>query len=90
MQLLLETSPLFNCNALFDFLVPPVYLYCKWLVMIMSKSIARFTEKTACFLCQHSSQRAMILLSRYYVEKGGTNMNYAKKVVIFITMHIFS
>ena len=30
-----------------------------------------------------------ILISRYYRVRGRTNMNYAKKVVIFITMHIF-
>ena len=41
-------------------------------------------------MCYHSSQRAMILLSRYYVARGVTNMNDAKKVVIFITIHIFS
>ena len=31
-----------------------------------------------------------ILLSRYYIARGGTNTNYAKKVVIFIIMHTFS
>ena len=38
----------------------------------------------------HSSQREIILLSWYYVERGGTNMNYTNKAVIFITMDIFS
>ena len=89
MQFLLETYPLFNSNTLFNFLIPLAYLYWKWLVIITSKSIKHFTEKPACFICHHSSKRAMILLSRYYVARGGTNMNYAKKVVIFITMHIF-
>ena len=31
-----------------------------------------------------------ILLSRYYIVRGGVNINYAKKVVIFIIMHTFS
>ena len=30
------------------------------------------------------------LFSRYYIVRGGINMNYPKKVVIFIIMHTFS
>ena len=55
----------------------------------MSKSITHFSVKAICFICRHASQRKMILLSRYYITRGGTTMYYAKKVVIFITMHIF-
>ena len=90
MQLLLETCILSNSNTLFDFSIPLAYLYWKCPVIITSKSITHFTEKTACFICHYSSQRAMILLSRYYVATGGTNLNYAKKVIIFITIHIFT
>ena len=51
---------------------------------------AFFFEKTVSFICRHSSQRTMILLSRFCTAGGEATMNYAKKVVIFITMHIFS
>ena len=47
----------------------------------MSKSI---TEETVCFICRDSSQRTMILLSRYCTARGGAAMSYAKKVVIFL------
>ena len=79
MQLLSETCPLFNINTLFDFLISLAYLYRNWLVIITSKSITHFTEKTVYFICRHSSQRAIILLSRYYIARVGTTMNYAKK-----------
>ena len=72
MQLLLETSRFFNSNALFDFLIPPACLCWKCLVIITSKSITHFTEKAACFICPYFTQRAMILLSRYYVARGET------------------
>ena len=90
MQLLLETCPLFNSDALSDFLIPLAWLYWQLLVIITSKSKTYFTQKTVYFICHHSSQPAFILLSWYYVARDGTNMNYTKKVVIFITMHIFS
>ena len=48
-----------------------------------------FSGITICFICRHSSQRTMKLLSRYYTARGGTTMNYTKEVIIFITMHIF-
>ena len=53
----------------------------------MSKSI---TEETVCFICRDSSQRTMILLSRYCTARGGAAMSYAKKSRHFFTMHIFS
>ena len=31
-----------------------------------------------------------ILLSRYYKTRGGANMSYAKKIVIFTIMRMFS
>ena len=65
-----------------DFLIPLAYLYWKWLVIITSKSITHCSEKTVCFICHHSSQLTMIL-SWYYTARGGSTMNYAKKVVIF-------
>ena len=77
-------------KTLFDFLIPLAYLYWKWLVIITSKSIKHFSKKTVCFICRHSSQRRMISFSQYYTTRGGTTMNYAKQVFIFITMHIFS
>ena len=49
--------------------------------------------------CQHEIKRsnpiqsnplALISLSRCYIARGQTTMNYTKKIVIFITMHIFS
>ena len=47
---------------------------------------AFFRKKTVCFICRHSSQPAMISLIRYYTARGWTTMNYAKKVITFITM----
>ena len=35
------------------------------------------------------SASVMKELSRYYIARGGTTMHYAKKVVIFIVVHIF-
>ena len=55
----------------------------------MSEPLTHFSEKTVRFIFRHSSQRTMILLSRYYAARGSGTMNYAKKVFIFITMHIF-
>ena len=60
MQLLLQTCQLFNSSTLFDILIPLPYLYWKWFVIITSKSITHFTEKTVCFICRYSSQRLMI------------------------------
>ena len=45
----------------------------------MSKSITHFSEKIVCFICRHSNQRTMILLSQFYTARGGTIMNYTKK-----------
>ena len=42
-----------------------------------------FFQKKLCFICRHSSQRKMILLSRYYSARGGTAMTYAKKCTFF-------
>ena len=80
----------YNKRTSFDFLISLTFLYWKWLVIITSKSIMHFSKKTVCFIWRHSSKRAMILLSRCYIAKGGTTMNYAKIVVIIITMHILS
>ena len=49
-----------------------------------------FSGITIRFICRHSSQHTMKLLSRYYTARGGTTMNYTKEVIIFIIMHIFS
>ena len=51
---------------------------------------AIFLKKTVCLICRHSSLRTMTLLSRNYTARRGTTMNYAKTVVIFVAMHIFS
>ena len=48
-----------------------------------------FFRKNIFFICRHTSQHTMVLLSRYYTARGGTTMNYAKNVVISIFMHIF-
>ena len=74
----------YDKRNLFDFLIPLAYLYWKWLIIITSKSLTHFSKKkTVCFIYRDSSRRMMILLSRCYTVRGGTTMNYAKKVVIF-------
>ena len=40
------------------------------------------------FFCRHSTQHVLVALSRYYRASVGTVMNYAKKIVVFITMHM--
>ena len=52
-----------------------------------SKTI--FYQKKVCLICHHFSQRSLIL-SWYYIARGETIMNYAKKIVICVNMDIFS
>ena len=62
-----------------------------WLKMSRHNNVKiynAFFRKNLCFICRHSSQRMMILLSRYYSSRHGTAITYAKKVGIFITIHI--
>ena len=84
----LQEFKLYNKCTLFDFLILLAYLYWKWLVIIASKSVTPFSEKSVYFIYHYSSQRRMIL-SGSYIARGGTVMNYAKRVVIFLTMYIF-
>ena len=68
-------------NFLFAFLIPLIYLHRKYLIIITSKSITHF-------FCRHFTQHVLVALSRYYRASVGTVMNYAKKIVVFITMHM--
>ena len=61
-------------------------LYWKCLVTIPSKSY--FLLRTLHLTCHHSKQHTVMLCSRYYIARVVTTMNYAKKNVIFITIHI--
>ena len=66
---------------LFDFLIPFAYLFYLCLVII-----THIFPGVLCLICRHSRHNT---LSRYYKQRCGKNLNYAKKVVIFITMLIF-
>ena len=79
----------YNKWNLLDFFIPLAYLYWKSLAIITSKSITHFCKKTVCFICRHSSERTMILLSRYYTARGRKTMDYAKKIIIFLPCIVF-
>ena len=64
-------------RTLFDCLNPLAHFYWKWLVII--KSITHFFPKNGCLICRHSSQRTLILITRYYIARDKTTMSYTKK-----------
>ena len=69
--------------------VPLAYLYWKWLVITTSKPIIHFTKKKCMFYLAPFQSTYTDTLNSHYIARGGTTMNYAKKVVIFIIMHVF-
>ena len=50
--------------------------------------ITHFFLRILCLTCRHSRQCALILLSWYYIVRGGTIMNYAKKLS-FLSLRTF-
>ena len=80
-----------NCNkhALFDFLIPVYDLPCHFTRHNKVKLYNTIFPNTACFISRHSSQRTFISLSRYYIARSETTINYTKKIAVFIIMHIF-
>ena len=50
-------------------------------LMDISRYDNTYFPRILCLICYYSRQRT---LSRYYIQRGGKNMNYAKKVVIFL------
>ena len=66
----------YNKGYLFDFLI--LFAYLSWIVLVIMTHIF---QNVLFLFSRHSRQRT---LSRYYIQSGEKNMNYAKKLLFLL------